>query len=63
MGIEQENAQRWREAVERFGVGTVRAKLAQAGPGTTAEVRHIVGKPPHPTRKFVEGMARREGCY
>jgi hypothetical protein len=54
VGIEQENAQRWREAMERFGVDTVRAKLAQSGAGKGADVGHIVSKPPNPSRAFVE---------
>jgi len=40
--------------MEGLGSETVRAKLAQSGVGTGADVLQIVGEPPHPTRKFTE---------
>jgi hypothetical protein len=52
---ETDNERRWREAMEKLGVETVRAKLRDnAGPGKAGQVTFIVDKPPHPTREFVE---------
>jgi len=47
---------RWREALEKLDVDTVRHKLADGhtGPGIGAEVRGIVDQPMHPSRGFVE---------
>jgi hypothetical protein len=50
----EDDERRWREAMERLGVDTVRAKLRDAGQGSAAEVRHIVDKQPSPSRGFVE---------
>jgi hypothetical protein len=53
---------RWREAMEVLDTDTVRAKLTQAGPGTTSDVLHIAGEPPFSARKFIEAWLAEKGA-
>ena len=55
MVTKTDHKRRWREAMAKLGVDTVRTKLRDnAGIGPGSEVKYIVSEPPPPSRAFVE---------
>jgi hypothetical protein len=54
---------RWREAMERLGADTVRAKLTTTNIGPDTRVRYIVSGSQPPTREFVEAWLGEKDAF